>query len=69
MVAVAAAAIAIPHSYHPCCTPMVSPALPQFRHLATQGNFVPVYQELAADLDTPVSAWHKVCGTADYSFL
>lgn len=48
---------------------MVSPSLTQFTELASQGNFVPIYQELAADLDTPVSAWHKVCGTAPYSFL
>lgn len=48
---------------------MVSPSLTQFTELATQGNFVPIYQELAADLDTPVSAWHKVCSEADYSFL
>ncbi|MDA0672084.1 MAG: anthranilate synthase component I family protein [Cyanobacteria bacterium] len=48
---------------------MVSPSLEQFTQLATQGNFVPVYQELAADLDTPVSAWHKVCHGEPYSFL
>ncbi|MEO1295267.1 MAG: anthranilate synthase component I family protein [Cyanobacteria bacterium J06636_16] len=48
---------------------MVSPSLTHFQQLATQGNFVPVYQELAADLDTPVSAWHKVCANASYSFL
>ncbi|MEM9767522.1 MAG: anthranilate synthase component I family protein, partial [Cyanobacteria bacterium P01_D01_bin.71] len=48
---------------------MVLPSLEQFTRLATQGNFVPVYQELAADLDTPVSAWHKVCAAAPYSFL
>jgi len=48
---------------------MVFPSLEQFQDLVTQGNFVPVYQELAADLDTPVSAWHKVCATAPYSFL
>jgi anthranilate synthase component 1 len=48
---------------------MVSPSLTQFQQLAAQGNFVPVYQELAADLDTPVSAWHKVCAAAPYSFL
>lgn len=48
---------------------MTSPSLTQFLELASQGNFVPVYQELAADLDTPVSAWHKVCGEAPYSFL
>jgi len=33
----------------------------QFQQLAQQGNFVPVYQEWVADLDTPVSAWYKVC--------
>ncbi|MEM9002415.1 MAG: anthranilate synthase component I family protein [Cyanobacteria bacterium P01_F01_bin.86] len=48
---------------------MVSPSLKHFQQLAKQGNFVPVYQELAADLDTPVSAWHKVCADAPYSFL
>jgi len=48
---------------------MVSPAFTEFQALAQQGNFIPVYQELAADLDTPVSAWHKVCAEAPYSFL
>ncbi len=48
---------------------MSFPSFEQFQNLATQGNFVPVYQELAADLDTPVSAWHKVCANAPYSFL
>ena len=48
---------------------MVSPTPQQFRDLASHGNFIPVYQELAADLDTPVSAWHKVCSQAPYSFL
>jgi anthranilate synthase component 1 len=48
---------------------MVSPSFEQFTDLASQGNFVPVYQEIAADLDTPVSAWHKVCQGQDYSFL
>ncbi|MDB9524618.1 anthranilate synthase component I family protein [Oscillatoria sp. CS-180] len=48
---------------------MIFPTLEKFTKLASQGNFVPVYQELAADLDTPVSAWHKVCVDAPYSFL
>lgn len=48
---------------------MVFPTFDAFQALALHGNFIPVYQELAADLDTPVSAWHKVCGTAPYSFL
>ena len=48
---------------------MVLPSFEQFQQLAAQGNFVPLYQELAADLDTPVSASHKVCATAYHSFL
>jgi anthranilate synthase component I len=41
----------------------------QFQTLAQQGNFIPVYQELVADLDTPVSAWYRVCAGQPYSFL
>jgi anthranilate synthase component I len=48
---------------------MISPGFHQFKELAQQGNFVPVYQEWVADLDTPVSAWYKVCAGQSYSFL
>lgn len=48
---------------------MTFPAFDQFQALAQQGNFVPVYQEWVADLDTPVSAWYKVCAGQPYSFL
>ena len=48
---------------------MICPDFSQFSHLAQQGNFVPVYQEWVADLDTPVSAWYKVCAGQPYSFL
>ncbi|NEQ30476.1 MAG: anthranilate synthase component I [Leptolyngbya sp. SIO4C5] len=48
---------------------MIFPNLNQFSRLAQQGNFIPVYQEWAADLDTPVSAWYKVCAGQPYSFL
>lgn len=48
---------------------MIFPDFSQFSALATQGNFVPVYQEWVADLDTPVSAWYKVCAGQPYSFL
>lgn len=48
---------------------MIYPDFPQFAELAKQGNFVPVYQEWVADLDTPVSAWYKVCAGQPYSFL
>ena len=48
---------------------MILPNFSQFQQLAQQGNFVPVYQEWVADLDTPVSAWYKVCAGQPYSFL
>ncbi len=48
---------------------MIFPDFEAFLDLATQGNFVPVYQEWVADLDTPVSAWYKVCAGQPYSFL
>ena len=48
---------------------MISPNFDQFSKLAQRGNFVPVYRELIADLETPVSAWYKVCAGQPYSFL
>lgn len=48
---------------------MIFPDFSQFCELAKQGNFVPVYQEWVADLDTPVSAWYRVCAGQPYSFL
>lgn len=48
---------------------MIFPNFDQFAQLAQQGNFVPVYQELVADLETPVSAWYKVCAGQPYNFL
>jgi anthranilate synthase component I len=48
---------------------MIFPNFDQFVELAQQGNFVPVYQELVADLETPVSAWYKVCAGQPYNFL
>ncbi|MDJ0681627.1 MAG: anthranilate synthase component I [Xenococcaceae cyanobacterium MO_167.B52] len=48
---------------------MIFPNFEHFSELAKQGNFIPVYQEIAADLETPVSAWYKVCAGQPYSFL
>ncbi len=48
---------------------MTFPDFDQFSVLAQHGNFVPVYQELVADLDTPVSAWYRVCSDRPYNFL
>lgn len=48
---------------------MIFPDFSQFAQLAQQGNFIPVYREWVADLDTPVSAWYRVCAGQPYSFL
>lgn len=48
---------------------MIFPDFPEFSQLAHQGNFIPVYKEFVADLETPVSAWYKVCADQPYSFL
>ncbi len=48
---------------------MIFPHYPQFCELAKIGNFVPVYKEWIADLETPVSAWYRICAGQPYSFL
>ncbi len=45
------------------------PDLKQFLKLSTQGNLVPVYQEILGDLETPVSAYLKIAAKASYAFL
>jgi anthranilate synthase component 1 len=48
-----------------------SPSFPSreaFRELARAGNLIPVYREILADGDTPVSAYAKL-GRHDHSFL
>ncbi len=47
---------------------MYHPTLEEFRGLGDQGNLVPVYREIAAELDTPLSAFLKV-KRGGYSFL
>ena len=47
---------------------MYHPTLEQVEELADQGNLVPVYREISADLETPVSAYLKVA-RPPYSFL
>jgi anthranilate synthase component 1 len=41
----------------------------EFKALAARGTFVPVCKEIMADLLTPVSAFLKIAGHADYAFL
>lgn len=47
---------------------MYQPDFPTFRHLAGKGNLIPVYREIMADMDTPVSAFKKI-DDGRYSFL
>ncbi|MFH1339384.1 MAG: anthranilate synthase component I [Candidatus Omnitrophota bacterium] len=39
---------------------MYSPSLKEFLRLSKKGNLIPVYKEIRADLDTPVSAFLKI---------
>ena len=47
---------------------MLKPTLKEFKEKSKQGNLIPVYKEVLADLDTPVSAYMKMSG-GEYSFL
>jgi len=47
---------------------MYYPTLNEVRKLNKYGNLVPIYREIVADLDTPVSAYLKVA-RGNYSFL
>jgi len=47
---------------------MYQPEFDTFRSLAAKGNLIPVYREILADMDTPVSAFRKI-DDGRYSFL
>ncbi len=47
---------------------MYHPTLEELKKLKKSGNLVPVYREIQADLDTPVSAYLKIA-RGKYSFL
>ena len=44
------------------------PAFDQFKKLSKKGNLIPVYREIFADMETPVSAFKKL-NTVDHCFL
>ncbi len=44
------------------------PSLDEVRGMASQGNVVPIYREVPADLETPVSAFLKIA-RGKHSFL
>jgi len=41
----------------------------EFKNLARQGNIIPIYEELIADTETPVSVYLKIKHESPYSFL
>jgi len=47
---------------------MYQPSLEEFLKLSSKGNVIPVYKEINADLDTPVSAFLKI-KKDNYAFL
>src|SRR2546428_12708954 len=47
---------------------MITPSLAEFRALCKSGRLVPIYREVFADQETPVSAFRKI-DDGPYSFL
>ena len=47
---------------------MYSPSFEEFSRKAREGNLIPVYREILADMETPVSAFQKI-NSGKYSFL
>jgi anthranilate synthase component 1 len=45
---------------------MLYPDLEEFKSLSSKGNLVPVYKEILADMDTPVSAYLKLGGAPSF---
>ena len=45
------------------------PTLEEFRNKANEGNLIPVWREVLADTETPVSAFYKVAYGRPYGFL
>ena len=47
----------------------IYPSFSEFRRLAAKGNLIPIYREILADLETPVSAFMKVSAGEQSGFL
>jgi anthranilate synthase component 1 len=47
---------------------IINPTKTEFVKLAKRGNLIPVYAEILADFETPLSSYQKIA-TAEYSFL
>jgi anthranilate synthase component 1 len=59
---------AAPSAVRTAPTQSYQPSLDEVRALAGEGNLVPIYREIMADLETPVTAYLKVA-QGPYSFL
>ena len=47
---------------------MLKPSFDEFSRKARDGNLIPVYREILADMETPVSAFRKI-DQGEYAFL
>jgi anthranilate synthase component 1 len=45
------------------------PDLEEFKRKSEKGNLIPVYREILADMETPVSAFSKIASDAEYAYL
>ena len=48
---------------------MPKPDLETFKNLASEAGLVPVYREIVADLDTPLTIFAKVAANDSHAFL
>jgi anthranilate synthase component I len=48
---------------------MFYPDIKEFKKLSKKYNLIPVYKEILADMETPVSAFHKISQKAKYAYL
>lgn len=48
---------------------MITPSQNEFLKLCGKGNLIPIYREILADLETPVSAYLKIAKAEKYSLL
>lgn len=47
----------------------IYPSLDEFKKLAKKGNIIPVFKEILADLETPVSTYLKLAAKEKYAYL
>ncbi len=47
---------------------MYCPTKDEFKEMAKEGNLIPVYREILADLETPVSSFRKIA-TSEHAYL